>query len=57
VLGIGITYSNQGSLRPGGQGLPIDASWGYQRVVHASGGLVPDAHTFRAQLRLYFGLF
>jgi hypothetical protein len=57
VLGIAVTYNNQGSLRPGGKGLPIDASWGYQRVVRTSGGLVPDAHTFRAQLRLYFGLF
>jgi hypothetical protein len=57
VLGIGITYNNRGGLRPGAQGLPIDASWAYQRVVRTSGGLVPDAHTFQAQLRLYFGLF
>lgn len=57
VLGIGLTYSSPGRLRPGGNGLPVDAGWMYERVVHASGGLVPDRHTMRAMLRLYFGVF
>jgi hypothetical protein len=29
----------------------------YERVVHASGGIVPDRHAMRAMLRLYFRLF
>jgi hypothetical protein len=57
VLGIGITYSSPGRLRPGGKGLPVDASWTYERVVAASGGIVPDRHAVRARLRVYFGVF
>jgi hypothetical protein len=57
VLGIGLTYSNLGSLRPGGEGLPVDAGWSYERVVRASGGLVPNRHTMRAMFRVYFALF
>ena len=57
VLGIGITYSSPGRLRPGGRGLPVDASWTYERVVGASGGIVPAVHRIRARLRVYFGLF
>ena len=57
VLGIGITYSSPGRLRPGGKGLPVDASWTYERVVGASGGIVPDRHAVRARLRVYFGIF
>jgi hypothetical protein len=57
VLGIGLTYSNPGGLRPGGSGLPVDAGWSYERVVRASGGRVPNRHTMRAMFRVYFGLF
>jgi hypothetical protein len=57
VLGIGITYSSAGKFREGGRGLPVDASWGYERIVRTTGGLVPDRHTFRARFRAYFGIF
>jgi len=57
VLGIGITYANPGALRPGGRGLPVDASWSYERVVSASGGIVPNAHRVRASLKVYVGLW
>ncbi|MEO6056537.1 MAG: hypothetical protein ABIQ49_06835, partial [Gemmatimonadales bacterium] len=57
VLGFGLTYSNPGRLLAGGTGLPIDASWSYERVVRSSGGIVPDRHSFRARFRAYFGLF
>ncbi|MGH7536656.1 MAG: hypothetical protein ACREMG_13905 [Gemmatimonadales bacterium] len=57
VVGIGLTYANPGRLRPGGQGLPVDASWSYERVVSASGGRVANTHRVRASLRLYIGLF
>ena len=42
VLSVGITYANPGGLRPGGTGLPVDASWSYERVLRAGGGIVPD---------------
>ncbi len=57
VLGIGIIYSNPGSLRSGGRGLPVDAGWSYERVIKGSGGRVPNTHSFTARFRLYFGLF
>lgn len=57
VLSIGVTYANPGSLRPGGTGLPVDAGWTYERVVGASGGIVPDVHRIRGRLRLYFGVW
>jgi hypothetical protein len=57
VVSAGITYSNPGALRPGGTGLPVDAGWTYERVVGASGGIVPDVHRFRARFRLYFGIW
>ena len=57
ILGIGVTYSNPGAMRPGGRGLPVDASWGYERVVRSSGGIVPDRHSMKARFRVYFGLF
>ena len=57
VAGIGITYANPGSLRPGGRGLPVDAGWSYERVIRASGGLVPNVHRMRARLRVYFGIW
>ena len=57
VAGIGITYSNLGGLRPGGRGLPVDAGWSYERVLRASGGLVPNTHRLRANLRVYFGIW
>ncbi len=57
LLSIGVTYSNPGALRPGGTGLPVDAGWTYERIVSASGGVVPDTHRIRARFRLYFGLW
>jgi hypothetical protein len=57
MLSVGITYSNPGGLRPGGTGLPVDASWSYERVLRAGGGRVPDTHALRARFRVYFGLW
>jgi hypothetical protein len=57
MLGIGLTYSSPGRLRPGGNGLPIDAGWSYERVVRATGGIVPDVHLMRARFSYYFQLF
>jgi hypothetical protein len=57
VLSVGITYGNPGGLRPGGTGLPVDASWTYERVLRAGGGRVPDTHRLAAQFRVYFGIW
>jgi hypothetical protein len=57
ALGVGITYANPGGLRRGGKGLPVDASWHYERVLRSSGGRVPNAHVMRGQLRIYFGVW
>lgn len=57
VLGFGITYSSPGRFRDGGSGMPVDASWSYERIVRTSDGSVPDRHAFRARFRAYFRLF
>ena len=57
VVSFGVTYSNPGGLRPGGRGLPVDAGWSYERVLSASGGVVPDVHRVRGRFRLYIGLW
>jgi len=57
VLSVGVTYANPGRLRPGGTGLPVDASWSYERVLRAGGGRVPDTHAVRARFRVYFGIW
>ncbi len=57
LLSAGITYSNPGRLRPGGTGLPVDASWSYERVLRSGKGRVPDAQRVQAKLRMYFGLW
>ena len=57
LLSVGITYSNPGGLRPGGTGLPVDASWTYERVLRSGGGRVPDSHAIRARFRVYFGIW
>jgi hypothetical protein len=57
MLGIGITYSSPGRFREGGSGMPVDASWSYERIVRESDGIVPDRHAFRARFRAYFRLF
>ncbi|HEX2251379.1 MAG TPA: hypothetical protein VHH32_13615 [Gemmatimonadales bacterium] len=56
LLSVGITYSNPGRLRPGGTGLPVDASWSYERVLRAS-GRVPNSHAVRARFRMYFAVW
>jgi hypothetical protein len=57
LLSVGITYANPGGLRPGGRGLPVDASWAYERVLRAGGGRVPDTHRVAARFRAYFGVW
>jgi hypothetical protein len=57
LLSAGITYSNPGRFGPGGMGLPVDASWSYERVLRSGKGRVPNTHRVQAKLRMYFGLW
>ncbi|HEV8178441.1 MAG TPA: hypothetical protein VGP44_12250, partial [Gemmatimonadales bacterium] len=57
LLSAGLTYSNPGRFGPGGSGLPVDASWSYERVLRSKKGLVPNTHRVQASLRMYFGLW
>jgi hypothetical protein len=57
LLSAGITYSNPGRFTPGGTGLPVDASWSYERVLRSTKGRVPDTHRVHAMLRMYIGLW
>jgi hypothetical protein len=57
ILSLGVTYANPGGLRPGGSGLPVDASWSYERVLRAGGGRIPDTHAVRGKFRVYFRLW
>ena len=57
LLSGGLTYSNPGRLRPGGSGLPVDASWSYERVLRSKKGLVPNTHRVQASLKMYLGLW
>lgn len=57
LLSAGITYSNPGRYTRGGTGLPVDASWSYERVLRSTKGRVPDTHRVQAMFRMYFGLW
>jgi hypothetical protein len=57
MLSVGVTYANPGGLRPGGTGMPVDASWTYERVLRSGGGRVPDTHAVRGRFRVYFKLW
>jgi hypothetical protein len=57
LFSVGITYANPAGLRPGGRGLPVDASWAYERVLRAGGGRVPNTHRVAARFRAYFGVW
>ena len=57
LLSAGLTYSNPGRFGPGGSGLPVDASWSYERVLRSTKGLVPNTHRLQANLKMYFGLW
>ncbi len=57
LMSAGITYSNPGRFSRGGTGLPLDASWSYERVLRSGKGRVPNTHRVQARLRMYFGLW
>jgi hypothetical protein len=58
LLSVGVTYANPGGRWPGGRGLPVDATWSYERVLRQEGvGRVPDTHRVAARFRAYVGVW
>jgi hypothetical protein len=57
LLSLGMTYANPGGRWPGGKGLPVDATWSYERVLRQGSGRVPDTHRVAARFRAYVGVW
>ncbi|HEY8061357.1 MAG TPA: hypothetical protein VID74_01105 [Gemmatimonadales bacterium] len=54
IVGIGMNYSYAGANRLGEpSGLPVEAGWSIERIVHSGEGIFPDAMTSRVTLRIY----
>ncbi len=52
-LGFGMTYANLGGYSAGGKGLPIEASWLFEKVASSGEGRVVAVQQVRASLRIY----
>ena len=57
LLSTGISYSHSGQDKRGMLGLPMDASFRYQRVARSGTGIIPDSHSVRFDLRFYTRLW
>jgi hypothetical protein len=57
TLSAGLSYSHAGLSKRGLLGLPMDASFRYQRIVRSTRGLVSDINTVRVDLRFYTRIF
>jgi len=55
LVGGGISYASRAARGCEGKGcgLPIDATWSYEEVIHASGGRVPASKVSRIAIRFY----
>lgn len=49
----GLSYSHAGLNKRGGTGLPMDASFRYERIARSRKGILPDIHSVRIDLRFY----
>lgn len=56
LLGIGVSYVHDGPLRDGRVGMPVEASFGIERLVHSGRGLVAAPLTTRLTFRIYASL-
>ena len=52
-LGIGLSYSHEGTGRDGVLRMPVEASLAIERTVASGSGVVPAALTSRVMLRVY----
>ncbi|MGE0440694.1 MAG: hypothetical protein AB7S39_09375 [Gemmatimonadales bacterium] len=57
LLSGGLSYSHTGLNKRGLRGLPMDASFRYQRTLRSGMGALPDANTVGIDLRFYTRLF
>ena len=57
VFRAGVSYAAAGARGPDGRGLPLEASWTYERTVDGRDGRVPKLSRVRADLRLYLRLW
>jgi len=57
VLGIGLSYADDGPNRDGSSGLPVEAGWSVERTVSSGAGFFPVALTTRMYLKVYRPLF
>ncbi len=53
LLSGGLSYSHAGLNKRGGLGLPMDASFRYERIARSRKGILPDIHSVRIDLRFY----
>ena len=53
LLSGGLSYSHSGLTKRGAMGLPMDASFRYERIARSTKGIIPDASSVRIELRFY----
>ena len=53
LLSGGLSYSHTGLTKRGAMGLPMDASFRYDRIARSKKGIVPDISSVRIDLRFY----
>lgn len=53
LLSGGLSYSHAGLSKLGALGLPMDASFRYERIARSTKGIIPDVHSVRIDLRFY----
>lgn len=56
LLGIGVSYVHDGPLRDGRVGMPVEASFGIERMVRSGRGVVDAPLTTRLTFRIYKSL-
>ncbi|MFN0179468.1 MAG: hypothetical protein ACKVZ0_11770 [Gemmatimonadales bacterium] len=57
LLSGGLSYSHSGEDKRGALGLPMDASFRYERVARSGSGILPDINSVRVDLRFYTRLW
>ena len=53
LLSGGLSYSHSGLSKRGAMGLPMDASFRYERIARSRKGIIPDINSVRIDLRFY----
>jgi hypothetical protein len=53
VLGVGVSYFDDGMSRSGAVSLPMEAGWSIERTVRSTAGIFPDNLTSRVYVKIY----